>query len=551
MKTILIIGGYGQFGGRLAQRLRGIPDLKVIVAGRTLKKAQILCQKYGGNLTPAAFDLNQNLDAQLSQLNPWSVVDATGPFQPIFTSGYPLAKACIKRAIHYIDLSDSGAFTLGITSLHKQALQANICIISGASSVPALSSAVVDAAKKDFSSMDSIEGGISPGGKIDIGMSVTQAVLSYLGKPLKVFRGGTWESETGYSRIHKHTIALQGQKPLHRWFGLCDAPDLLLFPDHYLGVKTVRFYGSQELWIIPQSLRCLAWLQQRGIVKTLEARAPFFRWWGTRLGKFASERGGMYMQIKGRDQSGTPSCLQWNLIAENGDGPFIPILAAEILIKRWIENNPQSGARSAVSEIKLSEFHHAFQSLSIKSGFSKPQLSPPLFQKVLGAHYGALPPALQDGHDVNSYKTMRGRVDVIRGTNLLTHLMANMVGFAKTKTDVPISVTMDVRGNSEVWTRTIGATQFKSVLSPGLKPCEIYEQFGPIKFKMHFHVENGRLYYDIVSAKILGMPLPKFLSPKSITHEREENGRFIFDVEIILPLLGRLIAYKGWLAHQT
>ena len=280
MKTVLIIGGYGSFGGRLSRRLSGTPDLKVLVGGRTLSKAEALCEKYGGNLEPVVFDSKGGLDTQLKTLNPWLVVDAAGPFQQTFQSSYDLAQTCIERGIHYIDLSDSGSFTQGIAKLDASAKQANVAIISGASSVPALSSAVVDAAQKQFSHINSIEGGISPGGKIDIGLSVTQAVLSYLGRPLKIFRGGAWGSETGYSRVHKHTIALDGEKPLRRWFGLCEAPDEILFPQHYKGVQTVRFYGSQELWLIHINIVILAWLQRKGIVKNLEKRAKVFAWIG-------------------------------------------------------------------------------------------------------------------------------------------------------------------------------------------------------------------------------------------------------------------------------
>lgn len=547
MKIVLIIGGYGQFGSRLSQRLKNVPDIRVLVAGRNYNKAQALCKKYGGNLFPAVFDTQDDLTSQIKELSPWLIVNASGPFQPTFSQNYPLVQACIKQGIYYIDLSDSAEFTMGISTLDSAAKKAGIAAISGASSVPALSSAVVVEASKNFTSIDSIEGGISPGGNIDIGLSVTQAVLSYLGKPLKVFRGGEWGSETGYSRIHSHTITIEGQEPLRRWFGLCDAPDLRIFPAHFKGVKTVRFYGSQESWVIHQSIKLLAWLQKRRLIKHLESHARFFQWWGTQLGKFASERGGMFMLIKGIHNEGSLASQQWNLIANQGDGPFIPILAAEILIKRWLAHPPQSGARSATSEITLKEFRMIFDSLAIQSSFSNMRPAPPLFQHVLGEKYRTLPTALQDGHNVMSYKTMRGNVDIIRGKNPLAHLLANIIGFAKSQTSAPISITMDVKGDREVWTRTIGASTFTSTLSPGNRPCEIYEQFGLVKFKMIFRIEDSKLHYDIISAKIFGVPLPAFLRPKSVTHEREEDDKFIFDVEIILPLFGRLISYKGWL----
>ena len=547
LKTILIIGGYGQFGGRLSRRLSDIPNITVLVAGRTISKAEALCSEYGGNLQPQFFDSRGDLDAQLDALKPWLVIDAAGPFQSVFGHGYALAEACIKHGSHYIDLSDSGTFTQGIGALNANAVQACVAVISGASSVPALSSAVVDAAKPDFARITSIEGGISPGGKIDIGLSVTQAVLSYLGKPLKIFVGGAWTHELGYARVHKHKIALKGETPLNRYFGLCDAPDLLLFPEHYKGVETVRFYGSQELRLIHINIRILAWLQKHGLVKNLQNHAKLLSRIGTLLGRFASERGGMYMHIFGVNKDGQPISRQWNLIAADGDGPFIPTLAAEILVRRWLQEDPVSGARPALSEISLAEFEHVFSSLSIKSEFADIKPAPYLFARILGDSFDALPQEIRAGHTVSNTKIMHGRVDVECGTNPLSQMAASIIGFAKTGNDRPITITMDVKHGQELWTRTIDGKSFQSILSKAPNPFEIFERFGPIKFKMKFRIQDDKLHYDIVSAKMFGVPFPKFLLPQSITHERAWNGKFIFGVDIRLPLLGRLIAYKGWL----
>ena len=44
------------------------------------------------------------------------------------------------------------------------------------------------------------------------------------------------------------------------------------------------------------------------------------------------------------------------------------------------------------------------------------------------------------------------------------------------------------------------------------------------------------------------MPLPKFLAPLSQTKEFiDDKGRYAFDIDLSVPLFGRLIAYRGWL----
>lgn len=43
----------------------------------------------------------------------------------------------------------------------------------------------------------------------------------------------------------------------------------------------------------------------------------------------------------------------------------------------------------------------------------------------------------------------------------------------------------------------------------------------------------------------LGLPMPRLLLPKGTSFETERDGDFAFDVEIALPLIGRIVAYRG------
>ena len=40
---ILILGGYGVFGGRLAELLADVPDIELLICGRNLVSAQEFC----------------------------------------------------------------------------------------------------------------------------------------------------------------------------------------------------------------------------------------------------------------------------------------------------------------------------------------------------------------------------------------------------------------------------------------------------------------------------------------------------------------------------
>src|SRR5450631_4297271 len=64
--TVLILGGYGTFGGRLAQLLADEERLTLIVAGRSLNKAEQFCAALAARATllPRVFDRDGDADAQ-------------------------------------------------------------------------------------------------------------------------------------------------------------------------------------------------------------------------------------------------------------------------------------------------------------------------------------------------------------------------------------------------------------------------------------------------------------------------------------------------------
>ena len=51
--------------------------------------------------------------------------------------------------------------------------------------------------------------------------------------------------------------------------------------------------------------------------------------------------------------------------------------------------------------------------------------------------------------------------------------------------------------------------------------------------------------------RAFGMPMPRALAPNGAAFQSAENGRFHFDVEIRLRLIGRLVHYRGWLAPRA
>lgn len=161
---VLVLGGYGLFGGRLVERLARLPGLQIQVAGRSLVSARAFVQQLQGRsscrLEPCALDTHAaSFEDSLRTLDPHVLVNASGPFQP---SDYRVPGACIAAGIHYVDLADNREFVTGIVRLHQDAVAGGVCVIAGASSVPALSGAAADALTQGLSVVHAIDIGISP-----------------------------------------------------------------------------------------------------------------------------------------------------------------------------------------------------------------------------------------------------------------------------------------------------------------------------------------------------------------------------------------------------
>src|SRR5258705_6589410 len=192
VQTILILGGYGTFGRRLAQLLAGDSQLTLVIAGRSLTKAQRLCAELRslGTVVPAELDRARDLESQLRAIAPDLVVDASGPFQAYGENPYRVVEAAVALGIHYLDLSDGADFVRGIARFEEAARARGVFVLSGVSSCPVLTAAVVRRLSAGMARVESIAGGIAPSPHADIGLNVIRPIASYAGQPVMLLRDG-------------------------------------------------------------------------------------------------------------------------------------------------------------------------------------------------------------------------------------------------------------------------------------------------------------------------------------------------------------------------
>src|SRR5262245_6684606 len=108
-RIVTVLGGYGIFGGRIAEALARDLRCRVRVVGRSARIGENFANRIGAEFRSGVLDdgasVRQAIDGS------FVVVHAAGPFQG---ADYRVAEACLTLGAHYLDLADAREFVAGI-----------------------------------------------------------------------------------------------------------------------------------------------------------------------------------------------------------------------------------------------------------------------------------------------------------------------------------------------------------------------------------------------------------------------------------------------------
>ncbi len=532
-------------------------DLRVVVAARGLARAQALADALGGASRVAAARLDvDTADADaLRALGAFAVVDAAGPYRP---GAHRLARAAVAAGAHYLDLADGRAYIVGFAAaLDGPARAMGVAALAGCSSTPALSCAALDHLTAGWTQVDRVEVAILPGNRAPRGLAVMRSILSWAGQPVAVFLDGRWTARPGWGLARRERVPELGR----RWSSLADTPDLDAVPARYRVRQSAIFRAGLELPLLHGGL-LLASLPVRaarrlGLRLSLEPLAPALRWVAGLVHGWGTDRGGMTAEAWGLDAAGQPLRRRWTLVAEAGDGPVIPTLPALAALRALAgDAPPPPGARPCVGVLALPAIAAEFAPYRIHTAEDEDR-PVPLFARALGPAYGSLPAAIHAVHAGRPWMVLRGRADVQGAAGPLAAAAAAF-GFPRTAADVPVEVCIAAGSDGEVWARRFGGQRFRSRMAPAPEggpeggpegePGEVEERFGPFAFRLRLGADEAGLTMGVIGWRLGPVPLPRRLAPRADAREWvDDAGRFRFDVDVVLPGLGRLVRYAGWL----
>lgn len=362
MADVLVLGGYGQYGARISSTLAA-EGLHVIVGGRSAEKAQALCD-FITNISPSAVVEPRALDATkgfadlLADTRPMVVVDTCGPFQK---ADYRIAEACINAGVHYVDLADARGFVTKFGTLDGVARTNNVLAVTGASSLPALSAAVIDRFADSFSKIRILDIGISAAQRTPRGLATTQSILTYLGR--KFTHASDNLERYGWQNLHRRKYPLVGS----RWLSNIDVPDIDLLAERY-GAEDVKCYAGLEVPVLHIGMWLMSWAVRAAPRINPVQFARVFVGISNLFDMLGSGTSAMHVVVTGENHNGQTCDRSWFIVARDGDGPNIPCVPAIVLVRKLVSGRIEArGAVPCLGLVTLDEYLAELTSFKIST----------------------------------------------------------------------------------------------------------------------------------------------------------------------------------------
>lgn len=194
-----------------------------------------------------------------------------------------------------------------------------------------------------------------------------------------------------------------------------------------------------------------------------------------------------------------------------------------------------------------------FENKGLKT-FSLAQQTSSLYPRIVGPAWANLSEPVQRLHA--GALQGAGKFTVRHGERGTARLLVRLLRLPAAGVDIPVKLSVTTHKSGERWHRTFGGgTPFVTEQRAGESGLMI-ERIGRAEVCYRLEIVGGALFYRQTGTKLcigpLRLPLPRWLAPRIAARESalpEEKSTHI-SVEVSLPLIGRLIAYKGFIKEQ-
>ena len=168
-----------------------------------------------------------------------------------------------------------------------------------------------------------------------------------------------------------------------------------------------------------------------------------------------------------------------------------------------------------------------------------------LYAQAMGADFDRLDETVRRFHSLRGHVRLRGRCTIDGPTSWIGRCFGRIVGVPVTRVEDDFVFELHADETQERWTRHFPHMTMRSRMR--VIDSQLVEHLGAVAFRFRLHAVDGGLDMTLIRMTVLGLPWPRWLAPSIKAREAGREGRFHFDVEASLPLLGRITAYEGYL----
>lgn len=184
--------------------------------------------------------------------------------------------------------------------------------------------------------------------------------------------------------------------------------------------------------------------------------------------------------------------------------------------------------------------------------FSPAQQTASLYPRIVGPAWANLSEPVQRLH--TGALQGAGKFTVRHGESGAARLLTKLLRLPAAGVDIPVKLSVTTDKSGERWQRTFGAgTLFVTEQRAGDESGLMIERIGRAEIRYRMEIAGGALFYRQTGTRLcigpLRLPLPRWLAPRIAARESalpEEKSTHI-SVEVTLPVIGRLISYKGFI----
>lgn len=186
MNRVIVLGGYGVFGGHVARVLaaQGVP---LTIAGRDGVRATAFARTLGADCRALAVDVTQPESCRAALTGHTVAINCAGPFSAL---GSTLLETCLDTGCHYADIADDRAYAAQVRSYGTRFEERGLAAVYGCSSLPGISGALALRARHGTTSpVRRVRVTLFIGNDNPKGAAAVASLLTGLGQPIAAPQG--------------------------------------------------------------------------------------------------------------------------------------------------------------------------------------------------------------------------------------------------------------------------------------------------------------------------------------------------------------------------